>query len=478
MNSVILSNVDDETQLRIVAGTLCGGELTDAEKQQLVDSTKQTLLKITIQSNVKQFVADHPDFLLERMFPPIDTKKFQDGNISAGSQQSYAKSLMMVFNCVNSKENDMWNVTGDMQGDFLSGNWLQDVHTVDTAVKKRNSKGKSRRAWYDACRQLCRVFEITDSGNPCEWSKIRAEYETLIKYIDFGKDDQEVEPGTHDGKQSSEKYKDMSVEQAGEHIQSVREYTAKLLAFVEPLLRELTGKTEKQLAKALSRFYIFEHAVDGERKKRLGTWAQDCMLMLWKHGQSDDADLRPMRGGDCFKFKFASVNSPTGHGSWILCSDDGEVFASLKNSSTKIGGSGRIPLHDRCTELAQFLMIWCTIMKTYQGTDAPWLACRISTFKTSRVPFEKSDDSFNHNKRAFLSAGLTDANQNMTRVASSRKKRAGPNRSEETLHSAAQEQNYQNRELKRPRLEEEDLTTERDWDQFRNPAPGGWDTTN
>ena len=102
-----------------------------------------------------------------------------------------------------------------------------------------------------------------------------------------------------------------------------------------------------------------------------------------------------------------------------------------------------------------------------QQTHAPWLACRISTFKTSRVPFEKSDDSFNHNKRAFLSAGLTDANQNMTRVASSRKKRAGPNRSDETLHSAAQEQNYQNRELKRPRIEEEDLTTEPDWDQFR-----------
>ena len=40
----------------------------------------------------------------------------------------------------------------------------------------------------------------------------------------------------------------------------------------------------------------------------------------------------------------------------------------------------------------------------------------------------------------------------------SRKKRDGPNRNEETLHSAAQEQNYQNR-TKRPCIEEEDLTT-------------------
>ena len=50
----------------------------------------------------------------------------------------------------------------------------------------------------------------------------------------------------------------------------------------------------------------------------------------------------------------------------------------------------------------------------------------------------KKDDSFNYNKRAFLSAGLKDASQNMTRVASSRKKREGPNRSEETLHTARQ----------------------------------------
>ena len=77
-------------------------------------------------------------------------------------------------------------------------------------------------------------------------------------------------------------------------------------------------------------------------------------------------------------------------------------------------------------------------------------------------------DSFNHNKRAFLSAGLSNASQNMTRVASSRKKRDGPNRADETLHSAAQEQNYQNRELKRPRIEQEDLT-EPDLEKFRCP---------
>ena len=117
-------------------------------------------------------------------------------------------------------------------------------------------------------------------------------------------------------------------------------------------------------------------------------------------------------------------------------------------------------------------------MKIYQDAETPWLSCRISTFKESRVPLEGASDSFNHNKRAFLSAGLKDASQNMTRVASSRIKREGPNRCAETLHNATQEQAYQNRELKRPRLEEEYLTTEPDWDQFRNPAPGGWDTTN
>jgi hypothetical protein len=182
------------------------------------------------------------------------------------------------------------------------------------------------------------------------------------------------------------------------------------------------------------------------------------MLMLWKHGQCDDEDLRPMRGGDCFKFKYANVNSETGFGSWILFGDDDQLFASIKNSSTKIGASARIPLHDRCPELATFLKLWYKIMKVYQNTETPWLACRITTFKEKRVPMEGIDDAFNYNKRAFLAAGLSNASQNMTRVASSRKKREGPNRNEETLHSAAQEQNYQNR-TKRPCIEKEDLTT-------------------
>ena len=221
--------------------------------------------------------------------------------------------------------------------------------------------------------------------------------------------------------------------------------------------------------------HIFEHAVDGQNKKKLGTWALDLMLMLWKHGQCDDADLRPMRCGDCFKFKYATVNSPTGQGSWIIFGDDQQVFASMKNSSTKIGASAQIPLHDRCPELAEFLKLWFTIMKIYQDVDTPWLGSRISSFKESRVALQGVDDSFNHNKRAFLSAGMKDATQNMTRVASSRKQREGPNRNEETLHNSEQEIAYQNN--KRPRVEE-DLTTEHEWDQFRNPAPGGWDTTN
>eukprot|EP01048_Picozoa_sp_COSAG05_P005785 COSAG05_NODE_353_length_10881_cov_72.725839_2_plen_470_part_00 len=452
MNAAILSTVDDETKLRIVAGLLSDGTLTDQQKTYFLEITKGALEQFTIESNVKVYVRDHPDFLLERMFPPIDTKKFPDGNISIGAQQSYTKALAMVFNCLNSKENDMWVVSDGMHEDFLSGNWLHDVPTVDSALKKRNSRGKSRRCWYDACRQLCRVFEITDAENPCDWPAITKQYETLIKYIDYGKDDQETTAGTHDGKQSSEKYKDMSVEQAGEHIQSVRDYSSKLLAFVQPLLESLIGKTEKQLATGLSKTYIFADAIDGHNKKRLGTWALDCILMVWKHGQCDDADLRPMRCGDCFRFRYASVNSATGFGSWILFGDGDQVIASMKNSSTKIGASACIPLHDRCPELAKFLKIWYTIMKIYQDTDTPWLACRISTFKASRVPLEGASDSFNQNKRAFLSAGLKDASQNMTRVASSRKKRDGPNRSDETLHSAAQEQNYQNRELKRPRI--------------------------
>ena len=453
----MLSTFDDETKLRIVAGLLGGGELTDAQKQHLVDVNKQTLLKFTIQSNVKQYVADHPDFLLERMFPPIDTKGFSDGKISIVTQQNMAKALAMVFNCVNGKEADMWVVADDMQEDFLSGNWLQDPPTVDSALKKRNSKGKSRRGWYDACRQLCRVYEITDAENRCDWPSITKQYETLIKYIDFGRDDQENTAGTHDCQQSSEKYKSITEEECGAHIQSVREHSARLLAFVQPRLGDLVGKTETQQAKGLSKMYVFTDAADGHNNKLLGTWALDCMLMLWKHGLCDDEDLRPMRGGDCFKFKYATVNSTTGFGSWILFGDGDQVFASIKNSSTKIGASARIPLHDRCPELAKFLIVWYKILKVYQNTETPWLACRISTFRDNRVPMHGEHDSFNHNRRAFQSAGLKNASQNMTRVASSRKKREGPNRNEETLHNTSQEIAYQSR-AKRPCTTQEVLT--------------------
>ena len=182
----LLSSFDDETKLRIVAGLLSGGTLTDQQKTYFLEITRGALQQFSIESNVKEYVTDHPDYLLERMFAPINTKKFQDGKITIGTQESMAKALSMAFNSVNGKETDMWNITDDMQEDFLSGNWLHDVPTVDSAMKKRNSRGKSRRAWYDACKQLCRVFEITDSDNQCDWPAITKQYELLIKFIDFG----------------------------------------------------------------------------------------------------------------------------------------------------------------------------------------------------------------------------------------------------------------------------------------------------
>ena len=100
----------------------------------------------------------------------------------------------MVVKLVNGKESDMCNVDyvlhgNDQHDDFVKGNWLQDVPTVDNALKKRNSRGTSRRGWIDACRQLCRVFAITDSTNPCDWPSIAKQYDVLIKRIVFGRDE-------------------------------------------------------------------------------------------------------------------------------------------------------------------------------------------------------------------------------------------------------------------------------------------------
>jgi len=230
------------------------------------------------------------------------------------------------------------------------------------------------------------------------------------------------------------------------------------------MLESLIDKTQKEITKALSTLQIFEGAADNHNKKMLGTWALDTILMLWQHGLCDDLDLRPMRTGDCFKFKFAAANSATGHGSWIIFGDNDQVFGSMKNSSTKIGASARIPLHDRCPELAHFLTLWSKIMKVYQDSDQPYVACRITTFTAKRTPMDGGSDAQNTSKRAFKSAGMPNFCQNMTRHASSRKKREGPNRSDETLHNPAQEQAYQNRGPKRPCMEVED-TIESDFDE-------------
>ena len=127
---------------------------------------------------------------------------------------------------------------------------------MDSALNKRNSGGTSRRGWIDACRQLCRVFAITDSSNPCDWPAITKQYEKLIKYIDFGRDEQESEAGTNDCAQHSQKYKAMTQEEADGHVQSVRDYSAKLLEFLQPLLESLTGENEARIAKALSKMHV------------------------------------------------------------------------------------------------------------------------------------------------------------------------------------------------------------------------------
>ena len=101
MNSEILSTLDDETQLRILTGTLNEGKLSDPQKQQVLDICKTTLQQFKIQTNVKLFVEQHPDYLLNQKFPPINTKNFADGNISIGTQEIYTKNLALVFNAVN-----------------------------------------------------------------------------------------------------------------------------------------------------------------------------------------------------------------------------------------------------------------------------------------------------------------------------------------------------------------------------------------
>ena len=61
----MLSTLDDETQIRILAGTLHNGMLTNAQKEEILHVNKKALHTFTIQTNVKKFVAENPNFLLD-----------------------------------------------------------------------------------------------------------------------------------------------------------------------------------------------------------------------------------------------------------------------------------------------------------------------------------------------------------------------------------------------------------------------------
>jgi hypothetical protein len=52
----MLATLDDQTQLRIVANTLGGGELTGTQKQHIVDVNKRVMQEFDIQSKCMQRV--------------------------------------------------------------------------------------------------------------------------------------------------------------------------------------------------------------------------------------------------------------------------------------------------------------------------------------------------------------------------------------------------------------------------------------
>jgi hypothetical protein len=414
-----------------------------------------------------------PNFLLDGSWPPLSSLHHPDGERTVSCQEKSCQFVYMAFNSFKKKTTNMYTIHEDDADEFVGYAWLQHCDEVHTALEQRDVQPTTRHGWLVSCRDLCHILEIC--GDDTEvWSRCKKKYDLFCKRITYAP----VDPVAAASRPSAAR-KSMTTEEADAHCRAVSKFAVQCLD-------ELPFYTKDLGVSDLQSFMTMPHAQEGHQRKKLGVWFITAIIAIMKHGDLDDetrcdlfgdymngyvditGDLRPLRAGDPFKFRFANSRSPIGSGHWILTDDStGEVWYSIIDTACKNKKKSpplRVPVHLRCPRFAKFLMEWRDRMREYQNTDEPWLLCNISKILEERTPLYKSEDSQaamkfnsqtvrNYDKRVWEACGV-DGPHDATRTASARRTRRGENRSNEMLHSKSQELNYQDR--KRPRVESED----------------------
>jgi hypothetical protein len=494
----VLSSLDNSTQIAVLTNTLKDeeGNSLPAHIKTLLDfMLNQSLSDILSRQRVCKYVTDDPNFLLNGGWPPLSSLHHRDGERTVSCQEKSCQFVAMAFNSFKNKITNMYTIDEDDADELVEYAWLQHCDEVRTALEQRPVQPTTRHGWLVACRDLCNILEIRGDDNGV-WKRCKSQYDLFCKRITYAP----VDPVAAASLPSAAR-KAMTTEEADAHCRAVSKFAVQCLDVLQEDVDYLIDMYDINLQP----FKTMPHAQEGHQRKKLGVWFITAILAIMKHGDLNDeekddpnitGDLRPLRAGDPFKFRFANDRSEIGSGHWILTKESpDEVWYSIVDTATKNKTKSpplKVPVHLRCPRFAKFLIEWREIMGDYQQTDEPWLLCNMSKKEEERTPLYKSEDSQaamkfnsqtvrNYDKRVWESCGV-DGPHDATRTASARRTRCGENRSNEMLHSKSQELNYQGR--KRPRVESESDEQEAPppgddeasgWNQFRSPAPGGWD---
>jgi hypothetical protein len=467
----VLNSLDNPAQIGVLTNTLTDGEgnsLPCHIKTLLGDMFNRSLSDILSRQRVCKYVTDLPNFLLDGSWPPLSSLHHPDGERTVSCQEKSCQSVAMAFNSFKTKTANMYTIDEDDADELVEYAWLQHCDEVCTALEQRDVQPTTRFGWLVTCRDLCHILEICgdDTG---VWKRCKSQYDLFCKRITYAP----VDPVAAAALPSAAR-KAMTTEEANDHCRTVSKFAVQCLDVLQIHLDDLF---DMYCGINLQSFKTMPHAQEGHQRKKLGVWFITAILAIMKHGDLNDeekddpnitGDLRPLRAGDPFKFRFANSRSRIGLGHWILTDEStGEVRYSIIDTACKNKKKSpplKVPVHLRCPRFAKFLIEWREMMCKYQNTDEPWLLCNMSKKEEERTPLYKSEDSQaamkwnsqtvrNYDKRVWESCGV-DGPHDATRTASARRTRCGENRSNEMLHSKSQELNYQGR--KRPRVESED----------------------
>jgi hypothetical protein len=482
-----LSNMNSDAAKTAVFADNLG--LDAAQTQALLDKITAELRAMQIQREAKVFVSNNPRHVLSFKMPGLITGKCE-GVLSDNEKKQKCKRLMQVYNMMKNKKSELTQIAAEDEDDFLTYGFLSQPDHIDTVLYGAYSQPGTRRMLLDACRYMSKLILCCSDNqdNRSELEKRIENYTRLITKIDHAPVDP-LHKGTRDGKRTRTDYENMSVDDADVHIADVQYNAKNLKIFIDPLLAKMYDEAKQMSpAKVYTNSLSRKHAYNGHTKT-LGKWVQQYIMLASKHGITNKDELRTLRTGDWGNIQVAKSTTDLGQGSWIVEHPDKQLFLHVICTKVKTA-LPPIPLHKRCRKLASFLRNkWMPTMKVYQNTEVPYLLCTIVKEPSKRTKYTSNAVEC-LNREVFRVAEMR-ATTNLSRHADEIKTRTGLTHVAESGHGPKQAIAYQDATVNGGRGREpiesmqESLDNEQsesgdedvvpDWDQFRCPAPGGWD---